>query len=206
MHKSNSRDNDLPTSVEIAKKIIEQEINSLQELTTHLDETFLEIVKKICDCQGLIWITAVGTSAAVGMRFAHILTCSGQRAMFLSPSDGLHGHTSILREGDLLIAISRGGESGEVNLMIEIANKLGIETIAFVSNPDSQMAKMSHQVLMIPCKQEFELMGFLATTSTITYSAICDALCAIVASNKGFSLDHFARIHPGGAVGKKLNS
>ncbi len=206
MHTSESRNIYSLNPVEIARETIQQDIDTLQSLIKHLDQTFLGVARKICDCQGLIWITAVGTSAAVGMRFAHILTCSGQRAMFLSPSEGLHGHTSIFREGDLLIAISRGGESREVNQMIEIANKLGIEAIAFVSNPDSQMAKMSNQTLMIPCNQEYELMGILATTSTIAYSAICDALCAIVATEKGFSPKQFAQIHPAGAVGKALNS
>lgn len=205
MDRMNRANND-SSQVEIASKTIRQEVDTLENLIHYLDQNFLEIAQKICNCQGLIWITAVGTSAAVAMRFAHILTCSGQRAMFLPPSDGLHGHTSIFREGDLLIAISRGGESSEVNQMVEIANKVGIETIAFGSNPDSQMAKLSDSILIIPCKQEYELMGVLATTSTIAYSAMCDALCAIVATQKGFSPENFARIHPGGAVGKKLNS
>jgi arabinose-5-phosphate isomerase len=192
-------------AINIGKEIIRQDIDTLQNLSTSLDQSFVEAATKVCNCQGLVWITAVGTSTAVGTRFAHILTCSGKRSMFLSPSDGLHGHTNILRKKDLLIAISRGGESREVIQMVEIANDLGTETLAFVSNPDSRLAEISKLTLLIPCKQEYELMGYLATTSTIAYSAICDALCAIVASKKGFSPKTFAKIHPGGAVGKTLN-
>ncbi len=204
---TNRQSKEFSTRVQkIAIKILIQDIETLRDLEKKLNDDFIQVAREICDCKGIIWITAVGTSAAVAMRFAHILTCSGQRAMFLSPSDGLHGHTSIFREADLLIAISRGGESHEVNQMIEIAKKLDIKTIVFVSNPDSRMAKLGDLALIIPCKQEYELMGYLATTSTIAYSAMCDALCAVVAIDKGFSPEKFAHIHPGGAVGKKLNS
>ena len=192
-------------AIKIGEEIFQQNVETLQNLSKSLGQSFVETAKRLCNCQGLVWITAVGTSAAVGMRFAHILTCSGQRSMFLSPSDGLHGHTNIFRQQDLLIAISRGGESQEVIQMVEIANHLDTDTLAFVSNPDSQMAKICKLTLLIPCKQEYELMGVLATTSTIAYSAICDALCAIVAREKKFSPENFAKIHPGGAVGKTLN-
>jgi len=193
-------------AIKIGEEIFQQDVETLQNLLKSLGQSFVETVKRLCNCQGLVWITAVGTSAAVGMRFAHILTCSGQRSMFLSPSDGLHGHTNIFRKQDLLIAISRGGESQEVIQMVEIANHLGTDTLAFVSNPDSQLAKICKLTLLIPCKQEYELMGVLATTSTIAYSAMCDALCAIVAREKKFLPENFAKIHPGGAVGKTLNS
>jgi len=192
-------------AIKIGEEVFQQDIDTLQSLLKNLGQSFVETAKRLCNCQGLVWITAVGTSAAVGMRFAHILTCSGQRSMFLSPSDGLHGHTNIFRQQDILIAISRGGESREVIQMVEIANQLGTDTLAFVSNPDSHLAKICKSTLLIPCKQEYELIGYLATTSTIAYSAICDALCGIVAREKRFSPENFAKIHPGGAVGKILN-
>ncbi len=199
------KDDFFHSSIKIAKDTLQKDVKTLQSLSKNLGQSFVETARKLCNCQGLVWITAVGTSAAVGMRFAHILTCSGQRSMFLSPSDGLHGHTNIFCQQDLLIAISRGGESREVIQMVEIADHLGIDTLAFVSNPDSQMARICKSSLLIPCKQEDELMGYLATTSTIAYSAICDALCAVVAREKKFSPENFAKIHPGGAVGKILN-
>ena len=184
---------------------IQQETETLQSLADGLGEPFLQTAGLLVRCQGLVWITAVGTSAAVGERFAHILTCSGARAMFLSPSDGLHGHAGIVSPEDLFVAMSRGGESQEVNQMVAIANSKGVPTIAFVHNTESTLARACRYLLPIPSPQEYELMGYLATTSTVAFSAMCDALCAVVAHARGFTPDAFARIHPGGAVGKVLS-
>jgi len=176
----------------------------LQKLEHELGEPFCQCARLLVECPGLVWITAVGTSAAVGIRFAHILTCSGARAMFLSPSDGLHGHTNIMKSGEVLVAMSRGGESQEVIQMVSIANRLGVSTIAFVHDLGSSLARSAQFVLPVRSLQEYELMGYLATTSTVAYSAICDALCSVMAQAKGFTPEQFARVHPGGAVGQSL--
>jgi arabinose-5-phosphate isomerase len=193
-------------ALDIGRAAIHKEALTLQELEHGLGEPFWQCARLLIDCPGLVWITAVGTSAAVGTRFAHILTCSGARAMFLSPSDGLHGHTSIMQPGDILVAMSRGGESQEVLQMVSIANSLGVKTIAFVHDLESSLARLAQYVLPIQSPQEYELMGYLATTSTVAYSAFCDALCAILAQAKGFTPEQFAKVHPGGAVGQVLAS
>jgi arabinose-5-phosphate isomerase len=152
----------------------------------------------------VVWTTAVGTSATVAERFAHILTCSGGRSMFLSTQDGLHGHTLVIQPDDVLVAMSRGGESNEVNQMVAIANQRRATTVAFVHNTDSTLARSCDTLLNIPSPQEYELGGYLATTSTVAFAAMCDALCAVVIAEKGFSPVEFAIMHPGGAVGKVL--
>jgi len=126
--------------------------------------------------------------------------------MFLHPGDGLHGHAGVIQTNDLLIAMSRGGESWEVNQMAAIGNQRGAKTIAFVNNIDSDLAKTCQYILPIQSLQEYELMGYLATTSSIAFSAVCDALCAVVLESKGYSPSEFASIHPGGAVGRVLGS
>ena len=126
--------------------------------------------------------------------------------MFLSPSDGLHGHTNIMQTGDLLVAMSRGGESQEVLQMVSIANQLGVKTIGFVHDIESNLARSVSYLLPIQTPQEYELMGYLATTSTVAYSAVCDALCSVVAQVKGFTPEQFTKVHPGGAVGQVLAS
>jgi arabinose-5-phosphate isomerase len=146
----------------------------------------------------------VGTSAAVGTRFAHILTDCGARSMFLPPSDGLHGHSAVMTPDDVLVTMSRGGESGEVIQMAEIANQRDVATVAFVHNTDSTLARICRYVLPIRSKAEYELMGFVATTSTIAYSAMCDALSAVVLEAKGYTLEQLGQAHPGGAVGQAL--
>ena len=191
-------------ALEIARAAIRHETHTLQKLEGELGEPFWQCARLLIDCTGLVWITAVGTSASVGMRFAHILTCSGARAMFLSPSDGLHGHTNAMQSGEVLVAMSRGGESQEVIQMVSIANQLGVKTIGFLHNLDSSLARISQYLLPIQSQQQDELMGYLATTSTVAFSAMCDALCAVVALAKGFTPEQLAIVHPGGAVGQVL--
>lgn len=193
-------------ALDFGRAAIHREALTLQKLERELGDPFWQCARLLIDCPGLVWITAVGTSAAVGMRFAHILTCSGARAMFLSPSDGLHGHTNIMQPGDILIAMSRGGESQEVIQMVSIAKQLGVKTIALVHDLESSLARLAQYLLPVHSPKEYELMGYLATTSTVAYSAICDALCSVVAQAKGFTPEQLAKVHPGGAVGQVLAS
>jgi arabinose-5-phosphate isomerase len=192
--------------IELAQQIMHQEAKAIEDLATGLGDSFYQCAQLLSECRGMIWITAVGTSASVATRFAHILTCCGARSIFISPSDGLHGHTGVIQPEDILIAMSRGGESKEVMEMTLIGKDRGAKTVAFVHNTESTLAKISQYILPIPSKQEYELMGYLATTSTVAYSAICDALCAVVLEANGYTPEQFAKTHPGGAVGQALIS
>ena len=193
-------------ALHLGRVAIHQEVLALQKLEHELGDPFWQCAGLLMDCPGLVWITAVGTSASAGMRFAHVLACSGTRAMFLSPSDGLHGHTNVMQPGDVLVALSRGGESQEVVQMVLIANTLGVKTIGFVHDVKSSLARNAQYLLPVQSLQEYELMGYLATTSTVAYSAMCDALCSVLAQAKGFTPEQFAKVHPGGAVGQILAS
>jgi arabinose-5-phosphate isomerase len=192
--------------IELAQQIMHQEAKAIEDLATGLGDSFYQCAQLLSECRGMIWITAVGTSASVATRFAHILTCCGARSIFISPSDGLHGHTGVIQPEDILIAMSRGGESKEVMEMTLIGKDRGAKTVAFVHNTESTLAKISQYILPIPSQQEYELMGYLATTSTVAYSAICDALCAVVLEANGYTPEQFAKTHPGGAVGQALIS
>jgi arabinose-5-phosphate isomerase len=192
--------------IELAQQIMHQEAKAIEDLAAGLGDSFYQCAQLLSECPGMIWITAVGTSASVAARFAHILTCCGARSMFISPSDGLHGHSGVIQPEDILIAMSRGGESKEVIEMTLIGMDRGAKTVSFVHNTESTLAKTSQYILPIPSKQEYELMGYLATTSSVAYSAICDALCAVVLEANGYTPEQFAKTHPGGAVGQALIS
>lgn len=194
----------------IGQKILEQEVDALNSLALSLGDSFWDTAQVLGHCEGLVWTTGVGTSAQVAARFAHTLTCCGARAMFLPPSDGLHGHSGVFTGKDVVVAMSRGGESAEVNQMVDIARQYRIPTIAFVHNVESTLARSCTHVLPITSKKEYELMGFVATTSTVAFSAMCDSLCAVVLEMKGYSgerfSEQFGKTHPGGAVGRELSS
>jgi D-arabinose 5-phosphate isomerase GutQ len=194
------------TALALAKQTMQHQVQAISELAQDLGDAFWTCAQLLSNCPGLIWVTGVGTSAAVGSRFAHILTDCGARSMFLSPTDGLHGHTGVMTPGDLLVALSRGGGSREVIQMADIANQQRVTTIAFVHNTNSTLAQVCRYVLPIRSKQEYELMEYVATTSTVAFSAMCDALSAVVLKVKGYTLEQLGRTHPGGAVGQALAS
>jgi len=197
---------DRTRALQLARKTIEQEIEALRTLIEGLDDAFWSCARLLGECSGLIWVTGVGTSAAVASRFAHLLTDCGARSMFLSPADGLHGHSAVMTPGDVLVAMSRGGKSIEVVQMVRIATQRGVATVALVHDTDSTLALSCDYVLPVRSKQEYELMRYIATTSTVAFSAMCDALCAVVLETKGYTLEQLARAHPGGAVGQALGS
>lgn len=192
--------------VALARRILRQEMEAIAELAEGLDDAFWTCARLLSDCPGLIWVTGVGTSAAIGSRFAHILTDCGARSMFLTPADGLHGHSAVMTADDLMVAMSRGGESEEIVQMVQIANQRGVPTIALVHNTDSTVARTCQCVLPVRSRQEYELMGYVATTSTVAFAAMCDALSAVVLEVKGYTLEQLGQTHPGGAVGRALKS
>jgi arabinose-5-phosphate isomerase len=191
-------------AIALARRVLLQEAETLREMADALDEDFWRIATLIAECPGIVWVTGVGTSAAVGGRFAHILTDCGARSVFLSPDLGLHGHSGAMAAGEVLVAISRGGESQEVNLLVDVAGNLGLKTIGLVQAPGSALARRCAHVLSVASPGEFELAGYAATTSSVAFSGICDALSAVVLTLKGYTREAFSRTHPGGAVGRDL--
>lgn len=188
-------------ALQLARKTLAHHRTALEALSESLDDAFWKCAKWMYDCRGLIWTTGVGTSAAVAQRLAHLLTDCGARSMFLSPVDGLHGHTAVMAPGDLLLAISRGGESSEVIQMAEIAGRREVLAVALVHDTGSTLARICHHVLPVRSPREFELMGIVPTTSSIAFSAMGDALCAVVLQAKGYTPEALRATHPGGAVG-----
>jgi len=192
--------------LDLARDVLRSEAEAVLALADQVDRRLLDCAGVLSDCPGIIWVTGVGTSAAVGRRFAHILTDCGVRSMFLSPEQGLHGHAGVMAAGEVLVALSRGGESDEVNQMVRIANDRGCITIGFVHDTASTLAQMCDHRLPIQTRQELELMGYVATTSTVAFSAICDAVAAVVLERTGYSPEDLGRSHPGGAVGRALDA
>jgi arabinose-5-phosphate isomerase len=192
---------DCNRALQLARETLAQHRAALWALSKGLDDAFWTCAQLMCDCRGLVWTTGVGTSAAVARRLAHLLTDCGARSMFLSPAEGLHGHTAVMARGDLLLAISRGGESSEVIQMAEIAEEREVPAVALVHDTGSKLTRTCRHVLPVRSPQESELMGMVPTTSTIAFSAMGDALCAVVLQARGYTPEALRATHPGGAVG-----
>ncbi len=163
------------------------------------------IARLLASCEGHILVTGVGTSAAVARRLAHLLSCCGAPALPLEASDGLHGGSGAITAKDVLLVISKGGKSAEINRLVEIAKGRGARVIALTETAESPLAPLCDALLLVRAPADVDALGGLvALGSSLVNSAVGDALCAAILALKGYTLEEFARTHPGGAVGEKL--
>lgn len=191
----------------IAEGVLGQESRALRELLGRLDAECLEsAASALLDCTGLVLVAGAGTSSSVARRLAHILTCSGLRSIYLDPALTQHGFSGIIGTQDVLIAISRGGETGEVNHLLEIARARGTPRIGITENMESSMARLCDVVLEAAVDPELDAGGVIPLASTMVHAAIGDILCVMVQGERGYSEEEFASLHPGGAVGRRLNA
>jgi arabinose-5-phosphate isomerase len=149
-------------------------------------------------------VSGSGTSHAVALRFAHLLSCCGTPALFLHPGDSQHGAAGAVRAEDVLVALSKGGETTEVNFLVNVARERGAKVIGITEKPASTLGKLSDITLEIKAPEGVDPYGMIATGSSLFNSAFCDALCIVLLNLRGYSLEQFGETHPGGAVGQKL--
>lgn len=190
--------------LDLARAVLNTETACVASLVNQLDEAFVTVAHTLLNCQGHVLVAGAGTSNPVGARLAHLLSCCGTPALFIHPGDSQHGLAGAVTDRDVLILISKGGETSEVNRLAEIARQRGATLIAFTENPTSTLAKLCHQVLRIQAIPEADPFGMIATGSSLTVCAMADALCVTLLRLRGYTQEAFGQTHPGGAVGLKL--
>lgn len=190
--------------LEQMKDAVRAELDYLSHLADQLDRECVEALKALATVPGRAIATGVGTSAAVARRFAHLLCCVGVPAFFLHPADALHGSSGAISEGDVLIAMSKGGQSEEVNKLVEIAQRRGARIIALTEQPESPLGKMADYRVRVQVDPQADPFGMVATTSSLANALVADAFCTLLIPLRGHTVDKFAELHPGGAVGAKL--
>ena len=136
------------------------------------------------------------------MRAAHLFSVGGTPAFYLSPSDGLHGGLGVLQKNDMVIAISKGGASEELNQFCSRARELAAAVIAITAKPESELAKLADHVLLLHMAPESDLGAIVATGSSFASAALLDALVEVTRVGRGYSWTQFFFTHPSGAVGK----
>lgn len=190
--------------ITLASHVIEQESAAIMTLLNQLDENFARAAQAMLTCQGHVLVAGAGTSHAVGARLAHLLSCCGTPALFIHPGDSQHGLSGAVTENDIVFAISKGGETTEINYLARITKQRGALLIALTEKPDSTLGQMSDIVLKVVAPPEVDPYGMIATGSSLVNSAYCDALCVVLLDLRGYSKEQFGQTHPGGAVGLKL--
>lgn len=191
---------------QLAISVIQKESASVAQLVTQIDDSLPEIAETLFNCKGHVLVTGAGTSHAVGLRLAHLLSCSGTPALFIHPGDSQHGLGGAVTSNDVLIALSKGGETAEINYLAGLAKDRGATVIGFTENPDSTLGRLSDQMLVVKADPRVDPYGMIATGSSLTNSAMGDVLCVVLLQMRGYTRDQFGETHPGGAVGKKLGS
>ncbi len=184
--------------------VIEREAAAVASLAGQLDESFPAAVRTLLACEGKVLVSGSGTSHAVALRFAHLLSCVGTPALFLHPGDSQHGASGAVAEGDVWIGLSKGGETGEVIFLAGIARKRGATVMAITERPDSSLGRLADLVLRITAPADVDPFGMVATGSSLFGAAFCDAICVALLELRGYSVDDFGETHPGGAVGHKI--
>ncbi|MDR1600226.1 MAG: SIS domain-containing protein [Oscillospiraceae bacterium] len=158
----------------------------------------------IAACKGRIVLSGCGTSGAVAVKIAHTLRCIERPALYLAPSDAIHGGLGALQGGDILILISKGGNTRELAVMMPAAKAKGVPIIAVTENADGIIANGAAITLPVKVDREPCPFNMLATASSLAVIAVFDAICVAIMRETGYTREQFAVIHPGGAVGERL--
>lgn len=190
--------------IEQAKKVLRVEAEAVFALMERIDDSFVKAVEFVYSCKGKIVVTGVGKSGLIGQKIASTFSSTGTPSFFMHPAEGVHGDLGMLSRGDIVIAISNSGESGEISQILPIVKRMGLPLISMTGKLNSTLAKAGDAVLDISVKEEACPMGLAPTASTTATLAMGDALAVAVLDKRGFKKEDFALLHPGGSLGKRL--
>jgi arabinose-5-phosphate isomerase len=192
------------SSLETARKVLEIEAKTLADLTTRLDDQFDRAVQVLFGCRGRVVVTGMGKSGLIGQKISATFSSTGTPSFFLHPAEALHGDLGRLVRGDVLVALSYGGETEELLRLLDTVKRLGITLITLTGNVSSTLAQASDVVIDAGVPQEACPLGLAPTASTTAMLAMGDALAMALLGRRGFSAEEYADLHPAGGLGMKL--
>ena len=192
-------------TLEAAKNAYITESECIREMAGFFDEKAYGKAVELLINAPRIGATGCGHSGIMCQHFAHLMCCIEQPAKFISPAEAVHGGTGFLQAGDVCLFASRGGKTAELLPILEICKKKGINIITVTENTDSPLAKGADVVLKQHVNRETDRYNCQGTTSTTSLGVIFHVLQTMMIEETGFKNERFALIHPGGAVGKRLN-
>ena len=187
-----------------AKKVFDVEINALEKTINILYNTFNQILDLIVNCKGKVIITGMGKPGHIAAKLAATFSSLGTPSFRLHPAEAMHGDLGMVSPNDILIAISYSGESDEIINILPSIKMIGVTLVGITGNPNSSLAKASDIVQVLPRFEEACYLGLAPTSSTTATLCYGDALAVVASGIYGFKDADFGRIHPAGALGKKL--
>ena len=190
--------------VEIGKQCLRDEAEAILAMLDHVDENFEKAVDLICNCKGKVIVTGVGKSGHIGSKIAATLASTGTPAFFLNPLDAYHGDLGMLSEDDIVLAISYSGATEELLRFLPLIQAKKIRIIGISGNDESLLARCSDIHLNVAVAHEADPLNLIPTASTTATLALGDALACALVEAKHFQPTDFAKLHPGGDLGRKL--
>jgi arabinose-5-phosphate isomerase len=188
----------------LASKVLHNEAEALVRVAQFLDEAFEECIQEILMCKGRVVITGVGKSAIVGNKIVATLNSTGTPALFMHAADAVHGDLGMIQSKDMVICISKSGNTPEIKVLVPLLKRRGSKLIALVSNLDSYLAQQADYVINGSITKEACPNNLAPTTSTTVHMALGDAMAVCLLQLRNFSSQDFAMFHPGGSLGKQL--
>ena len=190
--------------LDFARKTIETELYSLEKLTSFLDENFPRAVEAILQSKGRVVITGIGKSAIIAQKMVATMNSTGTPAIFMHAADAIHGDLGMIQPSDVVICISKSGNTPEIKVLVPLLKRENNPLIAITANKESFLATQSDYVLYAYSHREACPNNLAPTTSTTSQLVIGDALAVALMQVKQFGSADFAKYHPGGALGKRL--
>lgn len=195
----------MKSALEMAKRSLMIETKAVADVLDKMDwESFAKATKVLSECDRII-TSASGSSGIAAKKFAHTLCCVERPAQFLPPCEAMHGGLGAVQKGNVVVLVSRGGKTAELLPVLDVALKKGATVIGVTENMNSPIAKHSDIVLPMHIEEESDKYNMQATSSYIATIALFDALICAVMEQTDYQKEQFALIHPGGAVGERLN-
>lgn len=189
---------------EAARRTIDLEAESIARLSTLVDDQFADAVEAIASSNGRIVVSGIGKSAIIAQKLVATFNSTGSPALFLHAADAIHGDLGSVQQKDVVVILSKSGESPEIKVLIPLIKNFGNKLVAITGNKNSFLAKKADFILDASVEKEACPNNLAPTTSTTAQLVVGDALAVCLMERKGFAEADFAKLHPGGALGKKL--
>ena len=188
----------------VAREVLEIEAGAIRGLLEQLDDRFDEAVGLLAGCEGRVVCTGMGKSGLIMKKLAATLSSTGTPALFLHPAEANHGDLGMVAAGDVVVAASFSGTTVELLQLVELLKRLAVPLVVITGNGDSQLARHADAHLQVAIDKEACPLDLAPTASTTATLAMSDALAMALLEAKGFTPEDFARLHPGGQLGKRL--
>ena len=195
---------DNKTIIEKGKNVIRIEAEAVAALESRIDDNFARAVVTISQCRGRVAVTGMGKSGIIARKIVATLNSTGTPSLFLHPSDALHGDLGMVRKEDVVICISKSGDTMELNNLLPIFKRIGVTIIAMLGNKNSHLAQHADVVLDVSVKEEACPHDLAPTSSTTATLVLGDALAMVLLDQREFTAEEFAMYHPGGSLGRRL--